>query len=332
MNSPDANPSLRFSPGIYEHAAALVGETPCAVSRDGDLLFGAQFAAWQRYRHPMVVAGIDIYNVEAEVLGAGLDRPTGSAVPSIVNHPFSSLPEILAIKDPEPARDGRMPMILHVAHRLAGECKGSTVFVPVCGPLALANGLVGMDVILCSMLEEPLQVKAALLRLVESQEAYVRAILAAGARPLIFESGASPPLLPPTLFSDIEAPALGRLFDLCRAEGEPSPSCILGGDALPILPALAALSPGFLICPSETDQAGFVRKAEAFPGIGVRVNMPVSALLEDDWEKIARVADRAISLARRLPLGSVGTGVVPFDTNPDLLVRLRDHVQQPHAS
>jgi uroporphyrinogen decarboxylase len=328
MNSPAKTRSLTFSPGIYEHAAALIGESPCAVSRDANLLYHAQSAAWRRYQHPMVVAGIDVYNVEPEVHGAGLDSPSGCGVPSIVSHPFSSVDALLAIPAPDPLRDGRMPVMLGVAKRLAEECSAVTVFVPMCGPLAFANGLVGMDEILCTMMEDPALVREALIRLAESQETYVRAILAAGARPLIFESGASPPLLPPALFSEIEAPALGRLFDVCRAAGGPPPACILGGDALPIFPALAALSPGFLICPSETDQAAFVKVAEAFPDIAVRINMPVAALLESDWEKTAPVADAAMALARRLSLGSVGTGVVPFDANPDLLIRLRNYVQQ----
>ena len=34
---------------------------------------------------------------------------------------------------------------------------------------------------------------------------------------------------------------------------------------------------------------------------------------------------RAFSL---IELGSVGTGVVPFHTDPNLLLRLRDHVRQ----
>jgi uroporphyrinogen decarboxylase len=323
-----AGSAIPFSPGIYEHAAALIGENPWKVSQDADLLHRAQNTAWQRYGHPMVVAGIDVYNVEAEAMGAGLDRPAGSGVPSIVAHPFSSVEALLRAVAPDPSVDGRMPMILAVARRLTSACGASTVFVPLCGPLALANGLVGMDEVLCTMMEEPDLVREALVRLSENHEGYVRAILEAGARPLIFESGASPPLLPPSLFSEIEAPALGRLFSVCREAGEPAPACILGGDALPILPALAALSPGFVICPSETDQAGFVETAAAYPQISVRINLPVAALLESDWQKITRLADGAIALARRLPHGSVGTGVVPFDTDPDLLLRLRDYVQQ----
>lgn len=97
---------------------------------------------------------------------------------------------------------------------------------------------------------------------------------------------------------------------------------------MPIFSALAELAPGFLICPSETNQADFVKAAADFPEIAVRINMPVSALLESDWKKTALIADSAMALARSLPKGSVGTGIVPFDVSPDLILRLRDHIQK----
>jgi len=322
---------MLFSPGIYEHAAALVGEKPWKVSRDADLLHRAQLAAWQLYRHPMLVAGIDVYNVEPEALGAGLDQPSGDGVPSVVSHPASSVSDLLQIDSPDPTKAGRMPLVLEAARRLVADCAGPTIYVPLCGPIAFANGMVGMDEMLCTLMEDPALAGRALFHLASVQEPFIRAILAAGARPLIFESGASPPLLPPALFSQWEAPALGRLFALCREAGDSSPSCILGGNILPSLPALLALNPGFLICPSETDQSGFVDLAAAHPGLDVRVNMPVAPLLTADWESTAAAADRAVALARRLARGSVGTGVVPFDTSPDLLLHLRDHIQQPRT-
>jgi uroporphyrinogen decarboxylase len=327
LKDPADASGMRFSPGIYEHAAALIGESACSVSRDAALLFQAQKTAWERYRHPMLVAGIDVYNVEPEILGAGLNSPGGSEVPSIVSHPFASVEKILQAESPDPARDGRMPMILDVAARLSRECRPATVYVPVCGPLAFGNGLVGMDEMLCTMMEDPGLVRSALLHLAEIQGSYVRAILKSGARPLIFESGASPPLLPPALFPDIEAPALGRLFDVCRASGDPAPACILGGDVAPVLIHLLALNPGFLICPSETDQENFVDMAAQHPHVEVRINMPVASLLEPDWDKATAAADTAIALARRLKNSPVGTGVVPFNTSPDRLLRLRDYVQ-----
>jgi hypothetical protein len=165
-------------PGIYEHAAALIGELHCRVSRDSDLLFKAQKAAWELYRHPILVAGIDVYNLEPKAVGADLD----------------------------------------------------------------------------------------------------------------------------------------------------SPHCILGGNLVPVLPEL--LAPGFLICPSETDQSRFVDIASHHPQVAVRINMPVAAVLTGEWEDTRRAADQALSLARKLPLGFVGTRVVPFNARPELLLKLRDYIYQ----
>lgn len=332
MNNHPGHPigegGVLFSPGIYEHAAAVIGETPRAVSRDAPLLHRAQLASWQRYGHPMVVAGIDVYNVEPEAMGAGVDEPADNGVPSIISHPAETVAQILGMPAPDPTLAGRMPMVLDVARRLVDECQPSTVFVPVCGPLALGNGLAGMDEMLCTMMEDPATVREALAHLAESQKNYIRAILAVGARPLVFESGASPPLLPPALFFEAEAPALGRLFAICRESGDHEPACILGGNVLPVLRELMSRRPGFLICPSETDQPGFVEEAASHPEIAVRINMPVASLLEPDWKRTAAAADRAVALAKRLPRGSVGTGVVPYDTPPEVLIRLLNHIQR----
>lgn len=319
---------LSFSPGIYEHAAALIGERPATVSRNADQLYRAHSAAWERYEHPMLVAGIDVYNVEAEALGAEVSRPVDDGVPCVMSHPFQSISALLQISAPDPSGAGRMPMVLDVAQRLSARQLPTTVFVPVCGPLALAGSLVGMDELLCTMMDEPELVLDALSHLSDIQGHYVRAVMATGARPLIFESGACPPLLPPALFSTIEVPALGRLLSICRDAGDRAPACILGGNAVPILHDLLGLRPGFVICPSETDQAGFVDIALAYPETAVRINMPVTSILENDWAATTATADHAIALARRLPYGSVGTGVVPFNTSPERLLKLRDYVQQ----
>jgi len=50
-----------------------------------------------------------------------------------------------------------------------------------------------------------------------------------------------------------------------------------------------------------------------------------AAFIGDLPSKVSRVP---LSLARQLPLGSIGTGVVPFDARPDLALKLRNHIYQ----
>jgi hypothetical protein len=46
---------MRPIPAIYEYAAALLGVTPWAASRDAELLYRAHAAAFQRFGHASVV-------------------------------------------------------------------------------------------------------------------------------------------------------------------------------------------------------------------------------------------------------------------------------------
>jgi hypothetical protein len=317
---------MEFCPGIYEHAAALIGRRPWDVSRSRGLLVEAHATAWHRYRHRLVVVGVDVYNIEPEALGALVAEPPGNHVPAIVSHPFTELDELTGLPDFDP-QAGRVPVILGAAAELAAACPGAEVRVPVCGPLAFANGLLGMENLLVGLMENAETAAAALDQLVSHQTGYLRAIKKAGVRPIIFESGATPPLLPVRMFEEIEAPALKSLFEAAAGIFGEWPPCIIGGDAAPIAPAFFKAGPGYVIAPSETDQAAFLAAAGENPGTHVRVNMAATLLAAADWPALESEALRAISLAATRANTSVGCGVVPFETAPDLVLRLRDFIQ-----
>ncbi len=75
---------MEFTPIVYEHAAKFIGRRPWEVSRSADLLVEAHAAAYAVYRHAPVVAGIDVYNVEAEAYGAVVGASRENEVPSVV--------------------------------------------------------------------------------------------------------------------------------------------------------------------------------------------------------------------------------------------------------
>jgi uroporphyrinogen decarboxylase len=323
---------MEFCPGIYEHAAALIGRRPWEVSRSRDLLVEAHAGAWRRYGQRLVVVGVDVYNIEPEAHGALVTEPAGNNVPAIARHPFEELEDLTDLPDFDTGA-GRIPEILGAAADLVTTCAGAEVRVPVCGPMAFAGGLLGMENLLVGLLEDPETAEAAMANLVSHQTEYLRAIREAGARPVFFESGATPPLLPVTMFQDIEAPALGSLFDVAEAVFGERPPCIIGGEAAPIAPAFLEAGPGYVIAPSETDRAAFLAAAGPHPQIHVRVNMPATLLAGGAaWPEIESGALLAMNLAAERPNTSVGCGVVPFETDPALLLRLRDFIQTPPAT
>jgi len=318
---------MKFSPGIYEHAARLIGRTPWEVSRSEALLAEAHRTAYDIYHHPMVVAGIDVYNLEAEAYGAVIAEPPGGNVPSIVSHPCSEIGDLIDLPVLDPLQHPRIGVVLSAAAALRKVCPEATVRVPVCGPIALGSGLLGMENLLIALLEDEETTAAALNHLLKGQVRYLQAIRDAGVLPIIFESGSTPPLMPPRLFEQVEAPLLRRLFDESeRVHGE-RPPCIIGGDAVLVADALFNTKPGFVIAPSETDQAAFLRAASAHPDIHVRVNMSAAVLACSSFDSTQTEAERAIKLASCRDTVSVGCGVVPYHADPEIVCRLRDFVQ-----
>ena len=322
---------MEFCPGIYEYAAALIMRRPWDVSRSRDLLVAAHAEAWRLYGQRWIVVGVDVYNIEPEALGAVVGEPPGNSVPAIVEHPFSRLGEMERLPAFR-AEAARIPLVLGAASDLSALCKGAEVRVPVCGPLALAGGLLGVENLLVGLMDDPDSAARLIGGLIAHQTGYLRAIKDAGVRPIVFESGVTPPLLPVSMFEEIETPLLRRLFDVAEGLFGERPPCIIGGDAAPIARAFLEAGPGYVIAPSETDQGAFLAAAAAHPEIHVRVNLPAAHLVSTPWEDLERDAIPAMALAATRANTSVGCGVVPFETDPRLLLRLRDFIQQPQPT
>jgi hypothetical protein len=317
-----------FSPGIYEHAAGLIKRTPWEVSRSGDLLFEAHRTAWERYHHPLIVAGIDVYNLEPEAYGAVILEPSGVNIPSISRHPCEVVEDLHDLPVFNPAAADRILQTLKAGIALKEACPEGEICIPVCGPFALGIGLLGMNELLMAVAEDPELLRDGLRHVLQGQKAFLDVIHEAGLSPIIFESGTTPPLLPVKAFQSIEAPLLKELFDHSRSLFKKSPHCVIGGDAAAVAGPFFEAGPGWVIAPSETDQAAFLETAGAFPEIHVRVNMSAPILLDPSRDKLHAEARRCRSLASTRPNTSVGCGVVPFETQPETLLTLKSLVNQ----
>ncbi len=108
------------------------------------------------YGHTPIMPGIDIYNLEAEAYGAMVVNPGGFGIPAI-SKPISqgALPSCLQLAPLDPRRDGRIPMQIGVAARLARAFPETQVRVPVSGPFSIASNLVGFENLLCDVAAIP---------------------------------------------------------------------------------------------------------------------------------------------------------------------------------
>jgi uroporphyrinogen decarboxylase len=318
---------IAFTPAVYEHAARFVGRTPAEVSRDAELLFQAHRGAYLEYRHQPIAVGIDIYNLEAEAYGAKVELVEGDAIPAIHHPLLASLEDGLALKPFNPARDGRIAMVLAVGCRLKQEFPEADVRIPVAGPFSVAFNLRGINALCEDVAERPADTAKLLWRLAENQAVLCQAVAAAGLDVAFFESAAAPPMLSPRQFREVELPALRRIMELAAASvGHPVP-CIMGGNTYPILNELLSTGTSYLVSNVETNQPAFVETiGRTHPRVKVRVNMNPGIVACSDPERIYREIDRVLAFAGARPNCLLGTGALPLETPPKNIRLIKDYL------
>lgn len=319
---------ISFSPSVYEHAASLVGRSPWAVSRDPELLFAGHHAAYLAYHHSPIVVGIDIYNLEAEAYGAKITVPEGNGIPAIHEPLFASLDDALDLEPVDPARDGRLAMVIGVGRRLKLALPEADVRIPVSGPFSIAFNLRGIGNLCEDVILRPKEAARWLMRLAENQAAFCRAIVAAGLDVAFFESAAAPPLLSPRQFRELELPALQRVIAVAESYVHHPVPCIMGGDTFRIYDELMSTGTGYVVCNVETNQAAFLARARVeHPRVKVRVNMDPNVVAGRDPLALYREIDRILAIAAGHPNCLMGTGCLPYETPPENVRLIRDYLE-----
>lgn len=317
---------MQFCPSVYEHAARVAGKTPWEVSRNGRLLSQAHIDTFRLYNHRPVVVGIDIYNLEAEAYGATVTKPAGTGVPAISKHPYSTSKELLSLEPFNPKTDGRVPMVIEAAQRVADECPEADVRIPLSGPFSLATNLTGFENLLCEIHTDPDSVTRALGHLVAGQVEFCKEVVHQGLDIAFFESAATPPLLSPHDFKKIEFNALKDTMEKTAVVvGHPVP-CIMGGDTAPILDSILQTGTGYVCCPAGTNQKLFMDIMQGHPDVMVRINMDPRPMTSKNFPDVEKEVDRVFELANNREKVCIGTGCLPFETDPQAVLKTKEYI------
>lgn len=316
----------QFSPSVYEHAARVIGKSPWEVSRNADLLAQGNIEAFNLYNHAPVVVGIDIYNLEAEAYGATVEKPSGNGIPAISRHPYSTPKELMYLEPFDPKTDGRIPMAIEAAKKVSKECPEAEVRLPVAGPFSIATNLMGFENLLCEIVMNPDLVIETLRHLVTGQVRFCEEIVRNGLDIAFFESAAVPPLMSPQNFRNIELPALISIIEKAAAVvGHPVP-CVMGGNTTPILEAILETGTGYVCCPAGTDQKMFMEKMKSHPEVMVRINMDPRPMTSGNLKAVEKEVDRVFELANNREKVCIGTGCLPYETDPQMVLNTREYI------
>jgi uroporphyrinogen decarboxylase len=290
-------------------------------------MFEGHRRAYLEYRHQVIAVGIDIYNLEAEAYGAEIENTGEHGIPAVHEPLLQTLADGLELKPYDPDHDGRIAMVIAVGQRLKREFPEADVRIPVAGPFSIAFNLRGISDLCMDIVTEPEDTAKLLMRLAENQAVLCRAIVKAGLDVAFFESAASPPILSPRQFHDLELPALRRILQLsAECVGHPVP-CIMGGDTFPILDDILSTGTNFLVCNVETNHPAFVeRVARTHPHVKVRVNLDPGVVACRDAERIYRAVDRVLEITGGRQNCVMGSGALPLETPPENVKLIRDYL------
>lgn len=278
---------IPFVPAIYEHKARLVNVTPSVLARDGGLLKQALEREVELYRPDRLTVGVDVYNVEAETLGCRVRWFDDNSVPALI----STAPDVAALRVPDPARDGRMPLFLEAAAWAVREF-GARIPVrgAVSGPYSMACELYGAERFVMATIEEPEMARTLLEFCADVTAAYGLAFLERGADPIVFDSRATPQLASPRVFRSLIAPLYrDRIMPRWHAAGARDIPLIIGGNTVSVLDDLLTCGATQLLCDAPCDLVKFRDKCAA-AGMAFRANVDARLIHTGPVEAIAQRA------------------------------------------
>jgi uroporphyrinogen decarboxylase len=327
--SPDQVP---FLPAIYEHKGWFIGETPSAVARDAHLLTKALQAEYERVQPDALIVGIDVYNVEAEAIGCSVSYYEGNdtSVPAIgsTGAVFHGTEDVASLRMPDPQKDGRMPLNLEAARAIV-KVLGKEIPIrgAVSGPFSLAAHLAGPGRFFLLTMTQPDLVKDLLKFASEVIKIYGKAFIELGCGVVVFDSHASPDLLPPQMYHELVLPPTRGIIKHFQDLGLQHVPLIIGGNTTKILDSYLETGANNILCDTKADPREFLGKC-AKARRAFRRNVDSTDFLQVNSDDAYDRALKSLQESGGYPGFILGTAVLPYGTPLSHLSAMREAIQE----
>ncbi|MHC4527118.1 MAG: uroporphyrinogen decarboxylase family protein [Planctomycetota bacterium] len=313
-----------FCPAIYEHKAKLLGKSPSEASQSTKLLESAVLAEYETYQPDLLTIGIDVYNVEAEALGSTVHFPDAiDAVPVIKDRLVASLNDLSDLKQVDPSRSARMPVVVAAAEAVNKKL-GNEVFIrgAVSAPYSMAVELVGIARLLLATIDEPDAVDRLLGVCSQVSTSYSRAFLQAGVEVCLFDSYAAPPLLSPEMSRRLILPHVKKLIADLKDSGAEFIEYVIGGQTEAIADSLFATGADILLSDFACDIDIFLERAKGSTRL-VRRNISPILIERGPQDELETQANAVAQLAAQNQNVIIGTGAISYNTGVEQLLKVR---------
>lgn len=221
---------------VFGHAATLSGVPIDDYVRNGETLARCQLNALEKYGYDSVFSVMDVC-VETESIGSVLQYHRNQ-YPVVKRYALSKNTDPDKLEVPDPLKAGRMPEMLEAIGTLRNSA-GNSVLVVGCvlGPFTLASQLLGLEDTLYLAVDDPERLERLMDYTTEVIIRFGQAQVQAGAHlPLVFDPSASPAVIPPKFFRELELPRLTKIFSAFSKAGVAANWLHIAGPVIPILP------------------------------------------------------------------------------------------------
>ena len=308
---------MKWEPAIYEHKAALINKSPAEVANSAELLVESLLKEYEIYQADYITVGLDVYNIEAEALGAELTVPGENECPDLAGllYDLSNLPEHLEL--PAIPESGRFQLFIDAAKKVKNTIGDKTVVrVAASGPVTMAAKLVGLEDLIMSLCMEDGYAAKLLEFTTQISKKWCACLRDNGLDAIIFDSMVSPPMFSPDMYENIVLPLHKGLMSQLAKSGQTERELVIGGNTSEIANLMKQTGANIILCDYASDATAFKANLGDDTNILVRRNIN-PALLTEDNKALSKKFQQELSLFSN-PIA--GTGILPYNFIPQNLL------------
>jgi uroporphyrinogen decarboxylase len=182
--------------------------------------------------------------------------------------------------------------------------------------------LMGFEAAIEAIYDDDERLKRLLEVLLLFQKRYCGEIAAGGLGVTVFESWATPPLVSPEIYKKFAFPYERALLEHLEQLGVASRPLVIGGDTRAIVDDILDTGTTLLVSDYNTPLPFYAAKARA-KNVLIRANIDPRLVRDGSETKLLARVKEILHIAEEYPKLIVGTGVIPYDTPPENLLRVK---------
>ena len=323
----NVNDKPLFCPAIYDLKAKLANCIPSGYGRNADEIYTALEQEIEILNLKIVTSAFDIYNIEAEAVGARVSRK-GNYMPEIEIPLINSLDDVTRLKKIENT-SGRMDVFINAAKAVMDKY-GSGVYVRcgISGPFSMASKIYPGDRLLVDCILNSDQVTGLLRFCTETIKVYLNGIIRNNINVVVFDSFASPPLVSPEIYRDLIFPFHKELFDCMKDHNIRIRPLIIGGNSISLLEHMSDTGANSFLLDFNIEDDIREKILKDYENSAFRINIDPSIICNGN---ISSISDYMVYFLKRFGRYRhilIGTGILPFITPLENLKRVNQMINE----